>query len=511
VPSDYPNTPIKVSLVDDHPEHMKIHAVGTRVYNFYTRETGLIDSISIDRTFPQTRYISFEGIDTAGNTVVQWHIINSTATVNTTREMQPFPEKLNDTHIRFSTPLISENVTATLQISENYGSNWLNIPFTENNSTLDKEYAYYQRNSDELLYRGAINAENAVHYVHNIKSFHWDNTIYSIESNNVTTYTRNYQSFEINLRKSQLQNNSITLQWFYENNTLISEEYLGYQLTMNQRIKTNIPDSLNEIAILRVLINNSFNTWSTDFQVIGGYPGAPDVIEDTLIAGNTEYFNPQSVGTLRNKTDRMMISFDLDSKAVNQSIGFHSFSLVSFSILHNQDFKILLYDGAGNLLREYSYQVTPDDTIPQIQGISEVNVNITEIWQYIIEWVVIDNALNQYFIYRDHIIVESGYFDNDNIIVYETSETGAGNYNYTLLVYDKSGNANSFTTFLHVLEENGSTFTSSSVSISSSTTSNTILPSTSESKSKKSENLSISFMVMMISLFIIIRVTKNKF
>lgn len=525
LPSDYPSTSLEIKLVDEHPNFLRV-GIGRQIQGIkFAKEDNTLSSVIIDKNFSEGSYIRLEGIDSAGNTVLQWYTFNSSSIEVHPRLIQPHLEKLNDSYLRVGYPSLDENFTATLQISQDFGANWINIPFTESNMTEDVVYAYYKRNSTEILYRIAYKINEITSYVRNIKSYHWDNTVYSIISHNITSQFVENQNFEIKLQKSQVQNVSTYVQWVFENGTLFESTSLGFNISKTQDITTSVPSSQNEHLYLRILVNSSILKWSSEFRSVLEFNGSiTQELGSTVVAGETNYFNNSKLLEGTRGVAKITINIETNTSVHESSFDFVHFEGMWFSIRPEQTLTIYYFDMFQNLIKVIYFLKTPDSQIPQIVGLDSIFINASDSKNFEINWNITDNAPDKYEIYLYTVLLERGDFYNNSKVVCTMEELLPGEYNYTLVAIDKSGNIDSHTVIVNVYDDTPiptpsptqSTTNTSTPTKTSSTKTTTTTPSiemstssSTEERSKKSESPVFVSTLILFMLLWILRIRKN--
>ena len=453
IPSDFPNTTLTVSLSDKNPNYMRVSVNPSSKWNYYVSEAGVMPSVTFTGLSNEAKYLSLEGIDEAGNTAVKWYLLNSSSSLNSTREMQPLLEKLNDTSLRVSIPAISPEVTGKLQISENYGNDWIDIPFTLRNTTADRDYAYYKRNSNEIIYRVAIIENGITHYIRNIKSYNWDNTIFSIKNTNITSYTADYNNYEIQLTKNQISNTSITIQWLTSSNELIQEEFFGSSLSMNERFVTRIPQNGSPAMIIRFVVKSMNQTWSNEFKVSSGFPPNEKQFVDSIVVGQLKIFDFNNVGSDFILIDTIQIVVNVNGFYYIQSISYSSVSRILFGLSAEQEIEIQFLDNVGNIIQRYSYLKILDVEMPIITAINEITLSQNESKYYLLQWKLYDIAPLKYELYIDDVYQGSVIFTVGSNVTIPLRNLSTGVHNYTLVVYDKSNNVNSHTILIYIIPD----------------------------------------------------------
>jgi hypothetical protein len=416
----------------------------------YANENNSIAPVTLSSDYPDAKFLSIEGVDAAGNTYEGWFVFNSSVITNQTRITQPLLEKLNSTHLQVSMPALSDNVTGKLQVSEDFGTNWYNIPFSYRDNSKDRDYAFYQRNSEQILYRVALTTNGITDYVHNIKSYAWDNTIYSLQYTNITTYTRFYQSYELQLTKSQFQNSSVKVQWLSESNEIIKEDNLGYSSSADSRFIAEIPRNTNGTMLLRFLVESESYNWSKDFVVHSGFEPSLRQIEDNYLNGDTHAFD---IGLIKEESAHiniLHISIYSPDLKFNRFIGINSFSNMSLVLAGVQNAVFHFYDEEGALIIEYLYTQKSDNVAPIILGDQILVLLLEDVNQSQIHWQVEEKSTYKFEIYASNITIESQNVTVRKDIFLPLADLGAGSYNFTLLVTDRSNNVAVSSTFVHI-------------------------------------------------------------
>lgn len=501
MPENYPHEKLTTTLVETHPDYIRYHISGRFAGNIYVNEKGEIYSPIYGANYPDGKYLLLEAIDAAGNSFMQWNEFNSTTKLNLTREMQPYLEKINETNLRVSMPIFSENVIGKLQVSENFGSTWINIPFTESNTTIDREYAFYERNSSEILYRVAITADNNTHYVHNIKSYHWDNTVFSIQNHNITTYTKSYNKYEVQLTKNQVQNTSVTAHWVSDTNELIQEEFFGYSDSIDQRFLVNIPSNGSKTMTLRFVVSSTLLNWSKEFKIINVEEPPKEEIEDNVDVGVPHLLNLTSIDVSLDLVATIHVKIFSNIDQYNYFLSPESFSSLTFSIFPDQEMSVFFYDAEGYLLIEYSYLKKIDQISPVIAGDLQILLLSNEVKNYELHWKITEGAGHRHDIFQNNIHIVTQEFTNEVDVYLKLPLLEVGIYNFTIIVVDKSDNLASFTTIVEVVEDL-SDYTPSKTTTTTTTSDQptAITNSTDSTSTKKSKSPGFELNVLISSI-----------
>ncbi|OLS28381.1 MAG: hypothetical protein HeimC2_07270 [Candidatus Heimdallarchaeota archaeon LC_2] len=108
-------------------------------------------------------------------------------------------------------------------------------------------------------------------------------------------------------------------------------------------------------------------------------------------------------------------------------------------VLGDHNFTIVIYDTSGNptiheVIITVVDTITPTITTPSSYSYEEFDIGKT------ISWMGGDNNPNNYTIFRDNLSIESGTWNNVDTIEISVDGLTLGDHNFTIVIYDISGN-----------------------------------------------------------------------
>lgn len=120
-------------------------------------------------------------------------------------------------------------------------------------------------------------------------------------------------------------------------------------------------------------------------------------------------------------------------------------------VLGDFNFTIVLYDDNGAWTADTVWIHVQDTTPPTIDSPSDVEYTEGDTGNSI-TWTPADFALKNYTVYKDGVVVQSGNWTGQPVTA-DVDGLSLGTYNYTILVFDQSGNTVTDTVIVTVSEE----------------------------------------------------------
>jgi hypothetical protein len=131
-------------------------------------------------------------------------------------------------------------------------------------------------------------------------------------------------------------------------------------------------------------------------------------------------------------------------------------ALISYSIFGlskgDYNFKLVVYDSSMNNAADEVRINIIDVAAPSVIGYSDLEYVVGTTGN-ILEWSCIDNHPGSYIVYQDSTVHAGGIWSNSENITAYIDGLAVGEYNFTIVVSDDSGNMASDTVFVSVIEE----------------------------------------------------------
>ncbi|MCH8906782.1 MAG: hypothetical protein IH840_06810, partial [Candidatus Heimdallarchaeota archaeon] len=450
LPDDLTITPLLISMVDDNSELMKvIHNREDIPYSglYQVKTTG--EQLSLNyATNIDTKYIIFEGYDSAGNqnlTVVPY---NTSATIaDLPKYMQPSHTRVNLTSLRVDIPIISDTMTAYLDISDNYGVTWTKYEFTEFNSSSNLQSAYYNRGKASIWYRvGVINNGSTLYY-RNIKSYQWDTIIPVLQSHNLSSYPNADNPFEIDFRLSQYQNMNVTLHYFDQSNEVVFTGVTTSYSSTNFKVLGKIPTLEDGFYKLVIVLNSGFS--NTSFTI-------PIQIQQKFVSEPIKNYSVGVFETFQINLQNLAGEVKLWTAVIQEedkillavSSEYITSIILNFQTVRNLILSVI--SNGGKLIKAFHIESILDTSAPEIIGKGLVSYFEELQHSKFVNWTLNDQSGGFYALYLDSIIILSGEWTDGSNVSVDTQDFQIGSYNLTLHARDYYDNELVFTTLLDI-------------------------------------------------------------
>ncbi|MGM0687388.1 MAG: hypothetical protein ACQET3_10495, partial [Promethearchaeati archaeon] len=138
------------------------------------------------------------------------------------------------------------------------------------------------------------------------------------------------------------------------------------------------------------------------------------------------------------------------------------------------NYTLVVYDTSGNWVSDTVFVTVVDTTPPTIDSPEDIEYEFGSTGHNI-TWTPTDELPDQYEVYRNGSLIDSGEW-NGSPISLGVDGLDVGTYNYTLVVYDTSGNWVSDTVFVTVVESVTTTPTETETTTTTSPTTEPDIP-----------------------------------
>ncbi|MHA2279113.1 MAG: beta strand repeat-containing protein, partial [Candidatus Kariarchaeaceae archaeon] len=115
------------------------------------------------------------------------------------------------------------------------------------------------------------------------------------------------------------------------------------------------------------------------------------------------------------------------------------------------NFTIIIFDTSNNSANDTVIVTVNDETSPSVNNPANI-LYAFGLTGNLINWTATDNYNNSYIIYQNGSLVDNGNWDSGVTISYNVDGFGNGNYNFTILFTDLSGNSVTDTVILTVVD-----------------------------------------------------------
>ena len=349
----YPNQEYNISLMDESIEYYRIRGyskvreyVGGSAYRNEgdSQHRNFTSDPIIFTPLSNKAYYGVTLLDSAGNSNLYWLKTNNKSNLEITRNYSPQYMKYNNSMIKLSIPKLEDNVKGYLQISSDYGSNWIN---NELKHDQDQSYFDYARENDSFWFRFAIRSNNVTEYLHDIKSFQWETDVIAIQhilQNDTTTnlYLSNlYGEYDYNLTLNYKFKNGTNFA-IYNNKYNIS----NFGLTFNILNSTNIHYVEMNLKIISNTANYSL-TKKFQHQLYSNLN-----INDQHIINDEDNISYVQQSVTTNYSTYMMIIHN------DKIIKFSKASSINIFFYYNINLVVQSFDYFGILINNISIEIT---------------------------------------------------------------------------------------------------------------------------------------------------------
>ena len=404
-----PNQEYNISLIDKSIEiyviqgYSKVRELVGGVYSGYRnggnfQYRNFTSDPIIFKPMSNKAYYGVTLLDSAGNTNLFWLNTNNQSDIDITRNYSPQYMKYNNTMIKLSIPKVEDNVQAYLQISSDYGLNWVNYNLKHDNTS---SYYNYVRENEKFWFRFAIRSNNITEYLHDIKSFQWETDVIAIENilQNDTT---------INLYLSKLFNEynyNLTLNYKFVNNSNFVISNNAYNLSNFGLIFNIINSSDIHYVEMNLKINSNTANYSLTKKFMHKLFSHPK-IDDLVIENKKDNISYLKQSVTNNRSNYMVILHN------DKVIKITKANIIDIFVYNNLDLIVQSYDHFGFLIYNITIQFTGNIyPLPEIKFDTMNEFNLFD--NDIIPIAKINNAIG----YNCSISIDDVQYQNFNISI----------------------------------------------------------------------------------------------